>query len=307
MPGGPCRDELRDRGDHQRGREAREGPDCRLADARGAQGSWMLPWMRPPPWLYLPHLPGGVDRPEAQENRGGVVSSTWEQGDGDGGGDASTGTELDGESRPVQDSRSGALQAIQGRALSPGRVGDGPLDGAIRGPRLRLGARAADALARAQTRLDARNAHLRRSFADHEERVLKRKNMEADTLPGPSAAARLCALRQRIRDRASTSGTATLGRLQAARASGDGGGGAGNQCAPNTNEVSKMHHSFGKEEAGNAAEALDEAGISAGDARGSSSGAELGIDDIEVPLAHATAAAARVAAWHSDGGLTADG
>ncbi len=288
------------------------------------QGTWTLPWMRPPSWLYLPHLPGGVDRPEAQE-LGDEGRSSARGSDVGGGGSptscrggltdredalgeaASAGTELGSGSRPNQGTGGVALHEIRGRALSPGRVGGGPLDDAIRGPQLGPGARAADAQARAQLRLDARNAHLRRSLDDHEERVLKRKSQEAAASPGPSAAERLAALRRRIRERASASDTATLGGTQVARASGDGGGGAGNQCGQNTIEVSKIHLYDGFEAAGNAAGITDVAGHSACDVRGSPSGADAGIDNIELPPAQATAAAARVVAWHSVVGQTSAG
>ncbi len=156
----------------------------------------MMPWQRPPAWLYLPHLAEDLATAPAEGGEGGR-----EAGD-------DHGTGADEEEHPQGNASSGL--AIRGRATSPG-CGRGneeqrARDAAIRGLAHEPGPAAAAARNRAEARLAASHSHIWRSLEDHRERVEKRKRedgLRRRTEIGntPSASERLAALRRRIEQR----------------------------------------------------------------------------------------------------------
>ncbi len=187
----------------------------------------------------------------------------------------------------------GAMGQIRGRGLSPGATSSGLMAAdtqADSGPRIRghgsVPGSGGDArAARAQQTLNARNAHLARSLADHAERVAKR-NACGDRPAGPSAMDRMNALRRRIAARRDDRSGLQSGELAGdallgvARQDGDG---AGNQCR-SSGEVQGGGSSIeeGKIHLGAAVEGEACAGASAASATAGS----------------AMAAAAAADAWH---------
>ncbi len=182
-------------------------------------------WMRPPSWMYLPHL-----HPPGVTGGGGHGEQLIDDGTG------AAGDAHDGERRP-----------IRGRHQPPGAGnGAGPA-AAIRGPHLGLGPSAAetDARSRAQRRLDAQNAHLRLSLEAHAERVATKRGQNAHSGVTQSAADRLNALRRRVADRASARSIAGRGHAAAA-APETGGEPLVVSLAAGRNELHTQIHSSGE-------------------------------------------------------------
>ncbi len=274
--------------------------------AEGAQGRWrgrdgeeleyVMPWERPPSWLYPPHL----------HYVGTVYGGSY--------GEGRTEERITdaGSIGPAPRCGGGATGPIRGRRRSPGtrseaqpqsdgsRPGGSPAT--IRGPDKGLGT-GGDALRnRAQARLDARNAHLQVSLAQHAERVHRRRERDPPTGNLPTVSERMAALRRRISARAADAQGASNeivqdGKDDAARCE-VGGGCDGKPTqreaepsateftaeAPSKEDV-KMHYS------------IDLVGTAEGDAA-LGSAASVNAD---------TAAAARVEAWHSGAGSSSEG
>ncbi len=224
-----------------------------------AHGGWIMPWQRPPAWLYLSHQEGGVDRMQVKRRRTEDQEPCPNSVEGE---DASG--FVDDSRHGGVDQADGGVHTIRGRSPSPGpsgrtsgcgrsAAGDATASG-INGPSIGPGARVNDGLSRAQLQLDARNAHLRRSLNDHRDRVERRRAEVGDTASGPTPAERLAAIRRRVAGRASSSG-ATLPESAARDPSLDYGGGqcAGSQCQGNTIEVYRIQ--FGGDGVGGCADA----------------------------------------------------
>ncbi len=202
----------RDARPHSRDARRDQAPDRRHGQGHEVrhqvEEGWLMPWQRPPAWLYLPHLTdsqppfgngeasGGVrteGRAAAEDEADSRTCDGCESGAGSaaahavagGGGGAAFGGEID---------------TIRGRTNSPGSRADG---GRIRGLGTEPGNRAARARLRAEARLEAANAHLGRSLRDHAERVAKRRAEEMRLGGGTAARAlsateRIEAIRRRL-------------------------------------------------------------------------------------------------------------
>ncbi len=186
-----------------------------------AEAVYVLPWERPPSWLYLPHL-----LVDGNASGGGA---------GSGSGHAQPASASRGSPATMGDHV--GLHGIQGRGNSPGsprvareRHGESiprSAERAIRGPDHGPGPEHGAARVRAQTRLAARNAHLQISLADHAERVSRRREREPSGVNQPTPADRMAALRRRVTDRAAEArGAAASATGAAQRGEGrrDGGG-----------------------------------------------------------------------------------
>jgi hypothetical protein len=159
------------------------------------QGEVVPIWMRPPSWMYLPHLyPPWVPR------GGDQGGQRIEEGTG-------------AAERGRDDER-----PIRGRHQPPGAEDGADVGATIRGPISGPGPCSADAdnRSRAQRMLDARNAHLRRSLEAHAERVAKKRGQAEHSGGQLSATDRLDALRRRIADRVSARGIGRHGNSAAA-------------------------------------------------------------------------------------------
>ncbi len=177
--------------------------------------SWVMPWERQPSWMYLPHL---LDRAEdRQRDKAGEQRPEVERSSGSGGGNVGMDRELqmhaaEGATRGGQAGDGSAGHAIRGQRAVPGpedaESRGGEVDGAahaaaqIRGPLTEPGARRGGGpAATAQQRLDARNAHLSISLAQHADRVRKRRQECPNAGVGPTPGERVAALRRRIAEK----------------------------------------------------------------------------------------------------------
>ncbi len=179
------------------------------------ESSWVMPWERQPSWMYLPHL---LDRAEDHQRDGaeeqqpeGARSSS----SGWGNVDMNRGQRPPGAEAATRGGRAGdgsAGHAIRGQLTVPGPESgtrrSGEADGAvltmeeIRGPPTEPGAQGGGgARARAQQRLEARNAHLSISLAQHADRVRKRRQECPNAGEGPTPSERVAALRRRIEEK----------------------------------------------------------------------------------------------------------
>ncbi len=169
-------------------------------DGHDQLDGWIMPWMRTPAWMYLPHLDDAANSAnggEAGEPCGPPLASGAPQEPPRG----SPSTDLRSTLPGPRDQLAERGQ-IRGRRMEPGRASAvGSRTAEIRGPEGGLGSRGADARARAQVRLDDRNWRLRRSLDDHEERVRKRKELQCQTQSGLSPSERMAALRRRVASR----------------------------------------------------------------------------------------------------------
>ncbi len=161
-------------------------------------------WMRPPSWLYLPHLyPSWTPRGAAECGRHGADDGEASQERAD--------------ERPI--SGRGLSLGAQPTDAATDIVQDGAdASAAIRGPIEGLGPRDADAdsRSRAQRRLDARNAHLQRSLEAHAERVARKRTQTEYRGGEATAADRLEAIRRRLAARISARGLDGHGNTAAA-------------------------------------------------------------------------------------------
>ncbi len=164
--------------------------------------------------------------------------------------------DLSCRSDPAVPAGTSAARTIRGQDSSPGpgaglaahggqvAVGASPIRGPTAGP----GATEVGPLSRAQMRLNAKNSHLWRSFDDHADRVARRKAACQDDGGAPSAAERLAALRQRVMQRAGSSGEANQEQAMIVEHLDQGGGeGGGEKGHRNTIEVSKIQLEGGEE------------------------------------------------------------
>ncbi len=163
--------------------------------SHSAEGDWFKPWERRPDWEYLPHLDdrgGGAPTAGAQIALGDMALHSPRRVEG----------ALGHRECSIADATSADAGAgeIRGRDLPPGTRGQAVDSTEIRGQRHLPGPTAEAGVARAQERLNAKNVHLARSLADHAERV-NRRSIAGDRPVGPSAAARLEALRRRVAER----------------------------------------------------------------------------------------------------------
>ncbi len=212
----------------RRGRHLRDGhAEVDEPQSSLGAGRWVMPWERPPPWLYLPHLGATTGHETADEakarpeepgtplgrSRGADVGDDHLGGVGDyvpGARHERQGA-CDGQH---VDPRTHGAHAIRGPDRAPGaqrgtRAGSGDqqrIEDPIRGQELLPGADFGGQRQRAQDRVAARLSHLRQSIDDHAERVALKRAREGDRPAGPSAAARLEALRRRVTDRAGARG-----------------------------------------------------------------------------------------------------
>ncbi len=202
-------------------RSAGNGPDLQCGEAE-----WVLPWSRPPAWLYLPHQAataghepvdamlrqggsgGGAAGSGAEADAGGAAQAAEDRGNTSGHTDVSRGgygvEDARGDQRPQ-------AHAIRGQARLPGpRRGDdaatrtgGEQAAAIRGQAILPGPTAGPrgGRAREQAALEARLAPLARSLQDHAERVAAKRARSGEAAAGPTAATRLEALRKRVADK----------------------------------------------------------------------------------------------------------
>ncbi len=180
-----------------------------------------LPWMQPPTWLYLPHLGIGC---------GELVTSSTAIDTVDGGGIenhvatlAHGGTSSDGgpQRRLIRGRVEPALQppGPERHGYSPAAARDVEQ---IRGrPAPGTTGERGTARARAEARLAAQHAPLRRSLDDHADRVAKRQRC-GDPPGQPPLAARLAALRARVVARAEQAGSAASGSNDAANLASNG-------------------------------------------------------------------------------------
>ncbi len=205
------------------GRERSGGTGPPAAPRRGEADERPL-WMRPPAWLYLPHLGcgGGADIPSAGENRD--TGGPHDQRDEDH-------LPLDGEMR----TRRAGGELIRGRAQPPGvrRQRDDGATGSIRGRASAPGhaghrGGGAAALARHFAGLDQERAAKRARRGDHGQK---------DDVP--TAAQRIAAIRQRLAAR-------SCGASTGAAIGADSAGVA----RRSTNVDAKMHHDFFREDNG---------------------------------------------------------
>lgn len=181
----------------------------------GGKSTWVMPWERQPSWMYLPHL---LDRAEAEQRNGAEEQQPAGASSGDGASGSvaiGSGSQSHGADRTARDDRAGdgcAEHAIRGQRMMPGpeaevrrnAEGDGAATArtVIRGPPTEPGARnGGGARATAQQRLEARNAHLSISLAQHAERVSKRLRENPMAGGGPTPSERVAALRRRIEER----------------------------------------------------------------------------------------------------------
>ncbi len=211
-----------DRPGHRSCKRRRAAPRGSAPSASGApspfeqeERTWVMPWERQPSWLYLPHL---LDRDTVGQQDGGEtqahdgVDNVNSRGDDQSLGHARGGHLAAAETRGDGAGGASVRRAISGRHAPPGPVhvasrGD-EVGGAavgtarIRGPLTEPGPRCSGgSAATAQQRLNARNAHLGISLAQHAERVRKR-NLECPNAgAGPTPAERIAALRRRIEER----------------------------------------------------------------------------------------------------------
>ncbi len=183
---------------------------------------WVMPWERQPSWMYLPHLldsdgAGKQDKGEEQSPEGGRSDNS---GGGNDGMDHDRRIHIAAAAwRGDEDGDASAGHAIRGQRAVPGPVNAGrrrdEVGGAaqeatrIRGPLTEPGARGSGgAAATAQQRLDARNAHLSISLAQHADRVRKRRLECPNAGAGPTPGERVAALRRRIEERRMRGGQA---------------------------------------------------------------------------------------------------
>jgi hypothetical protein len=168
----------------------------------GAAGEWIMPWQKPPAWLYLPHLfDAEVVREGGEASAAAIVAAPRAEASR---ADHPQGRAAAGSN--VGHANGDAARQIRGRGDSPGGQREEEQGAAGR-------AQAADgnqAVSRAAVKLAAANAHLRRSLRDHQDRVDKRRLAEAmgkdaSEAPARTAAERLQALRRRVAERAARS------------------------------------------------------------------------------------------------------
>ncbi len=177
---------------------------------------WVMPWERQPSWLYLPHL---LDRAEdSQRDRVEERPPEGESSRSSTDGNVDMGREL--QVHAAEDATRGsktgvgsAGHAIRGQRDVPGTEGmasrsrevggAAPAPTQIRGPLTEPGARSGrgGATATPQQRLNARNAHLSISLAQHADRVRKRQQECLNEEVGPTPAERVAALRRRIAEK----------------------------------------------------------------------------------------------------------
>ncbi len=283
-------------------------------------------WRRPPDWLYLPGQ--------------GILGNGFRLDTGDKRGEERMHKTVDGDMEPAAPSLD-ASGPIRGRGLAPGRDSGGgrgacadaePVNrhrgGEIRGHASVLGAAARvddERWAKAQRRLDARNAHIATSLSHHAERVAKR-SAAGDRPREDTARQRLEALRRRIADKSKEAASSAGGGVEdrtrdammkatvrAGAAAPEAGCGHQESLPVGTIEVRNMHYfqddgnEFGWTAAGdtsgstvsgnmgcNAARAAGSdhlAGAPIGQAAGGASGTP--------PLDNAREAAASRVAWHT--------
>jgi hypothetical protein len=204
-----------------------EGSATEISGGPAARGAAAVPiWMRPPSWLYLPHLyPPWMPRVEAQ-------SEQRIAGDGEEGYERAEGRPIRGRDRSP-----GAPLAAAARESAEANMGD---DAEIRGPLRGLGSRETDNRSRAQLRLDARNAHLRRSLEAHAERVARKRSQAECREDKPTAADRIEALRRRLAAKANARGPD--GHDHSAAAMPETGTSASVGNSPGRNELRQQIH-----------------------------------------------------------------
>ncbi len=320
------RDAVRRRVDSGLGRIAGYG----AAGGEGAEETWR-PWMRRPSWEYLPHLNAPIGGGEVEEGE-----STFDRHAHEG---------VPDQRRPSgqnQLEEHNALEGssgteIRGRGTSPGPLAassrgsdaGGRGGSQIRGHAVVPGAKIGIDVGRqrAQQRLDARNATIATSLADHAERVAKRaaehRKVETET-----PAARIAALRRRVAQRCSQSTVAkevvqdcgNTGAGLFGKRSSDEGEGAGDgrwrgaatgksqrdadvedAHDPMTNEVTKIHcraPQLRADQSGGSQPPRRGGDDGGGGATGSGGGEPPGADSGGWRCSASTAAASQVA-WHS--------
>ncbi len=180
-----------------------DGPgrgDRREPDGVDQLDGWVMPWMRTPAWMYLPHLADG-----AGGAGGGVAGPLDAHAAASGASHGPTRSSSPRDAGPTMPGDQLAERGeIQGREHAPGRaLTVGSQTAAIRGPTDGLGPRCTDAQARAQERLDDRNWRLRRSLDDHGDRVRRKRELQQQAQCGPSPSERMAALRRRVASRSS--------------------------------------------------------------------------------------------------------
>ncbi len=216
-----------------------------------------MPWQRRPDWLYLPHQFEGasassVNYPCREENAaegrsqlgGPVIAEAGQMREAGQEADVSRKSDAHEEMEELGGAASSsrnndgpgaddfaAARTIRGRRSSPGAGGaemirSNEAGGAvpeIRGPPLEPGTRIQERKSVAQLRLEARNAHLKRSLEAHAERVAKKRGQGEARENQPTATERIEALRRRISARKTNKGEAEdqgreQGRVEAATA-----------------------------------------------------------------------------------------
>jgi hypothetical protein len=176
---------------------------------------WVMPWERQPSWMYLPHL---LDRAEGYR-QGGAEDHRPEGASGSSSGWGSVGANRGLQPHGAEGATSGGPagegpggHAIRGQPTVPGPENavrrSGEADGAvptteeIRGLPMEPGAQGGGgARTRAQQRLEARNAHLSISLAQHADRVRKRRQQCPNAGEGPTPSERVAALKRRIEEK----------------------------------------------------------------------------------------------------------
>ncbi len=191
--------DLRDRGEDEGG--------------RGALGEGIPIWMRPPAWLYLPHL----DELGAGAARPGAHGDERDEHRRDGCGAIRGQPPLPG-AQP--DTVTGCGRGSSGGAACSATI--------IRGLNCEPGPRPAPLRDRAQQLLEARHSGLEQSLADHAERVSRRRAREPVPGTQTSAIERMAALHRRVAERASRTLTA---RGHDPRGNGELNGGMGSSGA----------------------------------------------------------------------------
>ncbi len=186
---------------------------------QGAVAKYIMPWQRRPDWMYLPHQEYVMEGMHTKRRRltgTGIDMDIEHAGNGDTASRPRAPTEMNREERErrtqvqhgAQTERAAEVHEIRGRIHAPGAteankqqseyaLGEAGLMG-IRGLGIEPGPKGDRAKNRAQQKLDARNAHLRRSLADHAERVARKDRDGARSGGGLSASDRIEAIKRRI-------------------------------------------------------------------------------------------------------------
>ncbi len=217
--------------------------------AQGEQTADTPIWCRRPQWMYLPHQGDDVDDYAAKRRRAGPAAADAAAPNAVVVPDPGQLQRRQGNAEPVgaEDAEQLGYREHEVGDRAFGIRGQRPMPGVLAGVADDVhgapisaragvsGERVSGARGAAQLRLDARNAHLQRSFQDHAERVARRDACGRGPATSPSAADRMEAIRQRVAARQRGSRPPQQDAMGSSTCVGPG--------SPTT-EVAKMHYDW---------------------------------------------------------------